>query len=273
MFGKILYGQVLYGNNQRPKNWSIMIEQIGFGAYDFSDILISNIPDSYDGNEFDLQTYQLTTHGQGLSNRLIKGKRLTIKWWIQAANQEELEKKINRIKAYLLNGEQTLYIKRKSWLLKTKAVVAGLSIPRESRTINTVEIMITFQISDPFLYSEYTNELGFFGINALFNTTIEYLSGSRSAKPTFYITFKTAENVNQVELTVDQKLLQINQAIKAWDILTISGEKLDVALNGKRGIDRVGEFGELAIGESSVQVKINGTFEAEIFIQYADTYV
>nr|DAQ56676.1 MAG TPA: hypothetical protein [Caudoviricetes sp.] len=31
-------------------------------------------------------------------------------------------------------------------------MVAGLSIPRESRTINTVEILITFQISDPFLY-------------------------------------------------------------------------------------------------------------------------
>ena len=133
--------------------------------------------------------------------------------------------------------------------------------------------MITFQISDPFLYSEHTNELGFFGINALFNTTIEYLSGSRPAKPSLYIAFENAEIVNQVEITIGGKLLQINQAIKAWDILTISGEKLDVALNGNRGIDRVGEFGELAIEESSVQVKINGTFEAEIFIQYADTYV
>lgn len=56
-----------------------MIEQIGFGSYDFSDILISNIPDSYDGNDFDLQTYQLATHGQGLSNWLIKAKKLTIK--------------------------------------------------------------------------------------------------------------------------------------------------------------------------------------------------
>nr|DAN78558.1 MAG TPA: hypothetical protein [Caudoviricetes sp.] len=46
-----------------------------------------------------------------------------------------------------------------------------------------------------------------------------------------------------------------------------------MALNGKRGIDWIGEFGELAIGESSVQVKINGNFEAEIFIQYSDTYV
>lgn len=133
--------------------------------------------------------------------------------------------------------------------------------------------MIVFQISDPFLYSVDTNELGFFAINALFNTTIEYLSGSRPAKPSLYIAFGNVETVNQVEITIGGKLLQINQAIKAGDILSISGEKLDVALNGKRGIDRVGEFGELAIGKSSVQVKINGTFEAEIFIQYADTYV
>lgn len=273
MFWKILYWTVLYGVNQRPKNWSIIIDQIGFGDYDFSDILISNIPDSYDGNEFDLQAYELTTHGQGLSNWLIKSKKLTIRWWIQAENQQELEQKINRIKANLLNGEKTLIIKRKIWLLKTKAVVSGLSIPRNSWTINTVGIEITFKISDPFMYSVHTNELWFLWINALFNTTIEYLSGSQSAKPSVYIAFKSAENVSKVELTIGWKVLQINQELHTWDILTINGEKLDVALNGRYGIDRIGEFGDLAIGLSSVQVEMSWKYEVEIFIQYSDTYV
>lgn len=273
MFWKILYWTVLYGVNQRLKNWSIIIDQIGFGDYDFSDILISNIPDSYDGNEFDLQAYELTTHGQGLSNWLIKNKKLTIRWWIQAENQQELEQKINRIKANLLNGEKTLIIKRKIWLLKTKAVVSGLSIPRNSWTINTVGIEITFKISDPFMYSVHTNELWFLWINALFNTTIEYLSGSHSAKPSVYIAFKSAENVNKVELTIWWKVLQISQNLHEWDILTINGEKLDVALNWRYGIDRVGEFGELAIGLSSLQVEMSWKYEVEIFIQYSDTYV
>jgi hypothetical protein len=65
------------------------------------------------------------------------------------------------------------------------------------------------------LYSEHANELGFFGINALFNTTIEYLSGSRPAKPSLYIAFGNAESVNQVKIAIGEKLLQINQTIKA----------------------------------------------------------
>ena len=150
MFGKILYGQALYGSNQKSRSGNVQVGQIWFWDYDFSDILISEIPNSYEGNEFDLQTYQLTTHGQGLSNWLIKAKKFTVKGRIQAQDQENLEKKINFIKAKLLSGEKNLYFRQKGWLLKTKAAVSELSIPRKSRTINTAEIQITFFIPIPF---------------------------------------------------------------------------------------------------------------------------
>jgi hypothetical protein len=39
---------------------------IAFNNYDFSDIIISNIPDDYEGIKLDIQPYELSSHGQGL---------------------------------------------------------------------------------------------------------------------------------------------------------------------------------------------------------------
>jgi hypothetical protein len=47
-------------------------------------------------------------------------------------------------------------------ILQTKAVVSGISIPRENRTINTVSISITFSILDPFMYSLEKHELAYY---------------------------------------------------------------------------------------------------------------
>lgn len=273
MFGKILYGQALYGSNQKSSSGNVQVGQIWFWDYDFSDILISEIPNSYEGNEFDLQTYQLTTHGQGLSNWLIKGKRFTVKGRIQAQDQEILEKKINFIKAKLLSGEKNLYFRRKGWLLKTKAAVSELSIPRKSRTINTAEIQITFFIPIPFWVATNGVEKVYSWINGLFNATIEYERGSSPSTPTVTLIFNQARDVNKITLTLWGKELIINHLIKTGDSVEINSELLDVAVNWEWGKDRNWEFWQLMRWENMLTIAINGQYETEVFIQYADTYV
>ena len=275
MYWTSLYSSFLYWYNTIRKTTENLfdIDLIWFNWYDFSDIIISNIPDSYDKNSIDIQTFNLSTHWQWFSNRLIKDKTLTIEWWVLANSLSELEEKIRRIKANLLVWEWVLYLKKENWILQTKALVSNLSLPRERRTINSVQISITFKILDPFFYSLKQKEVWYFDVNSNLNATLLYSSWTHDAKPSVFISFKEAFNVNQVILKINDKSLIVNEAIKTWDSLSINAEKLDVAKNWKYWKDWLWEFWELKTWENTISISFNWEFNTEIFIKYRDTYV
>ena len=275
MYGKWWYAQFLYWNTTRlnQKESQFDIELIWFNSYTFSDIIISNIPDTYDKNTIDIQTYEHSSHWLGLSNWLIRDKTITINWWILAENENELEKKIKRIKANLLTGNWTLYLKKSNWILQTKASVTKLEIPRESWTINSVNITIIFKILDPFFYSTKMNEIWYFNINKNLTTTLLYNEWTHNAKPSVFISFKEAQYTNQILLSINWKKLLINQKIKAWDSISINAEKLDVAKNGKYWIDWIWEFWELQTWENEINIEIDWEFNTEIFLKRRNTYI
>ena len=275
MYGKWWYAQFLYWNTTRlnQKESQFDIELIWFNSYTFSDIIISNIPDTYDKNTIDIQTYEHSSHGLGLSNWLIRDKTITINWWILAENENELEKKIKRIKANLLTWNWTLYLKKSDWILQTKASVTKLEIPRESWTINSVNITIIFKILDPFFYSTKMNEIWYFNINKNLTTTLLYNEWTHNAKPSVFISFKEAQDTNQILLSINWKKLLINQRIKAWDSISINAEKLDVAKNGKYWIDWIWEFWELQTWENEINIEIDWEFNTEIFLKRRNTYI
>ena len=144
MYNSFLFNTTLYGSLSTTSSWGgwgdVSFKVIAFNNYDFSDIIISNIPDDYEGIKLDIQNYELSSHGQGLWNRLIKNKSLKIEGRIVAENAVSLEAKINKIKSKLLQWESLLYVKRADGILQTKAVVSGISIPREYRSVNTISI-------------------------------------------------------------------------------------------------------------------------------------
>ena len=275
MFWTSLYSSFLYWSNTIRKTTENLfnIDLIWFNWYDFSDIIISNIPDSYDKNSIDIQTFNLSTHWQWFSNRLIKDKTLTIEWWILANSFSELEEKIRRIKANLLVWEWVLYLKKENWILQTKALLSNLSLPRERRTINSVQISITFKILDPFFYSLKQKEVWYFDVNANLTATLLYSSWTHEAKPSVFILFKEALNVNQIILKINDKTLIVNEVIKSWDSLSINAERLDVAKNWKYWKDWLWEFWELKTWENTINLSFNWEFNTEIFIKYRDTYV
>lgn len=275
MYGKWWYAQFLYWNTTRlnQKESQFDIELIWFNTYTFSDIIISNIPDTYDKNTIDIQTYEHSSHGLGLSNWLIRDKTITINWRILAENENELEKKIKRIKANLLTGNWTLYLKKSDWILQTKASVTKLEIPRESWTINSVNITIIFKILDPFFYSTKMNEIWYFNINKNLTTTLLYNEWTHNAKPSVFISFKEAQYVTSILLSINWKKLLINQRIKAWDSISINAEKLDVAKNGKYWIDWIWEFWELQTWENEINIEIDWEFNTEIFLKRRNTYI
>ena len=275
MYWSGLYSHFLYGNvaSSSLSKSQFDIELIGFNSYDFSDIIISNIPDSYDKNSFDIQTYERSTHWQGLSNWLIRDKTITIHWWIVAEDKEELENKIGRIKANLLIGEWNLYLKKAFWILQTKAVVSKLVLPRESWSINSIQISIIFKILDPFFYSLKMNEVWYFDVNDNLAATLSYYRWTYNAKPSVFISFKEAEFVSNVSVKINNKRLAINEKIVSWDSLSVLSEKLDVAKNGKYWVDWLWEFWELEIWENDISIEIDWEFLAEIFVKWRDTYV
>ena len=253
--------------------WDVSFKVIAFNNYDFSDIIISNIPDDYEWIRLDVQSYELSSHGQGLWNRLIKNKTIQIEGRIVAENAVSLEAKINKIKSKLLQWESLLYVKRAEWILQTKAIVTGISIPRETRTVNTISISVTFTILDPFMYSLEKHELAYYWISWNFYTSIFYETWSHEANPVIFIMFWNWTNANNLQVTIWQKKVQINWTQTSWDIISLDWEKVDVAKNWSYWIDWVWEFGELDFWENPIEIKVTGTANYSVFIQYRDTYV
>ena len=275
MYWSGLYSHFLYSNVclSKPSDNQFDIELIWFNTYTFSDIIISNIPDTYDKNTIDIQTYEHSSHWLGLSNWLIWDKTITINWWIVAEDKEELENKIRRIKANLLIWEWNLYLKKVFWILQTKAVVSKLVLPRESWSINSIQVSIIFKILDPFFYSLKMNEVWYFDVNDNLAATLSYYRWTYNAKPSVFISFKEAEFVSNISVNINNKRLVINEKIVSWDSLSVLSEKLDVAKNGKYGVDWLWEFWELEIWENDISIEIDWEFLAEIFVKRRDTYV
>ena len=276
MYNSFLFNTTLYWSlaNLSWGGWGdVSFKIIAFNNYDFSDIIISNIPDDYEWISLNIQPYELSSHGQGLWNRLIKNKSLKIEGRIVAENQVLLESKINKIKSKLLQGESLLYMKTTYGILQTKAVVSQISLPRESWTINTIPISVTFSILDPFMYSLEKNELAYYGISWNFYTSIFYETGSQPAKPVLFIMFGNWSNASNTQITIWNKTVRINETVTAWDILSLDWEKVDVAKNWSYWIDWVWEFWDLTFWENPISITSSWTANYSVFIQYRDTYV
>ena len=277
MYNSFLFNTTLYWSLSTTTSWGwwwdVSFKVIAFNNYDFSDIIISNIPDDYEWIKLDIQSYELSSHGQGLWNRLIKNKSLQIEGRIVAENTVSLEAKINRIKSKLLQWESLLYVKRESWILQTKAVVTNISIPRENRTVNAISISITFSILDPFMYSLEKHELAYYWISWNFYTSIFYETGSHQANPVIFVMFGNWTNANNIQVTIWNKTVRVNESIISWDILSLDWEKVDVAKNWSFWIDWVWEFWSLDFGENPIEIRCNWTANYSVFIQYRDTYV
>ena len=109
MYNSFLFNTTLYGSLSTTSSWGwgwdTSFEVIAFNNYDFSDIIISNIPDDYEWIKLDIQKYELSSNWEGLWNRLIKNKTIQIEGRIVAENAVSLEAKINKIlpPQYFLN--------------------------------------------------------------------------------------------------------------------------------------------------------------------------
>ena len=277
MYNSFLFNTTLYWSLSTTTSWGwwwdVSFKVIAFNNYDFSDIIISNIPDDYEWIRLDIQSYELSSHGQGLWNRLIKNKTIQIEGRIVAENAVSLEAKINRIKSKLLQWESLLYVKRAEWILQTKAIVTGISIPRETRTVNTISISVTFTILDPFMYSLEKHELAYYWISWNFYTSIFYETGSHQANPVIFVMFGNWTNANNIQVTIWNKTVRVNESIISWDILSLDWEKVDVAKNWSFWIDWVWEFWSLDFGENPIEIRCTWTANYSVFIQYRDTYV
>ena len=276
MFNNLLYNTSTYciPINLKKYNWSQWdFNLISFNGYDFSDIIISNIPDDYAWINFELKTYELSDHGQWIWNRFIKNKSITIKGKIIAENQESLEEKITKIKSKILQWKSVLYLKRKSKIIKSIAIVTSFSLFKETWTINSIPIEIVFSILDPFFYSLQKNELAYYWNTWNFYTSIYYESWTHPAKPLIFVMFWNTSTCNEISIKIGEKEVMIHEEFSSWDILLLDWENIDIAKNWEYWINWEGEIGKFNIWENNIEIKFNTEVRTSLFIQYSDTYV
>lgn len=273
MFGQTLWNMRLYGVWRKKAKLHHIFKHICFGDYAFSDVIISNLPNVFDGLDLRIETFDHSQHGQGFMNRTIKKKTFSVSWRIIAKNSLDLTKKINNLKGSLLKGQQILKIRLWDKVVYAKAVVTNILLPHHTRTRNAVAVEVSFAILSPFLYEEKISEQSFYDVKNSFYHTVTVYEGSYGSAIWLWIIFKQAPSIDTVLIWIWEKRLVIKHQFKKNDILHIDWENLNISCNWIYGIDWIGEFGELLFWQNEIRVFIDWERTADVFIQYRPTHV
>lgn len=221
-------------------------------------------------NSFDIAN----GNGEGFSSYYFKKKQITVEGVMKADTVEELEAAIVTFKASILRANKNLkYNMEDGTTLITTASCTGLKVDREYYHLTFVPVTITFIVLDPFLYAQSSEETQFLSKSASFSSILDYTTWSVEAEPLIYIYFGTGlVGVTTVALTIGDTTLTVTETIADNDVLLIDCKGKDVKINDVWGNDYSGTFPNLEIGGNTFALTINGTWTADIYVLWQNTY-
>lgn len=215
------------------------------------------------------------SHWEGLRNYFFKEKYFEILWVIDATSSSQLQEEINSMVSAIASEGQTLkYQSQNGEVLECTAHCESRQIEREPYHITFVPFRVRFVSLDPFLQGVITQESLFSSKTTTFTDTVAYTKGTYIAKPTITITFSTGLSwVTSTAVQIGDNTITFAKAISNGDIVVINAEYQDVLYNGTGWQDYTGSFPELALGDNSMTVTINGTWTANVSVTRNNTYV
>ena len=269
--------------NNIPYNWLSfpLWSPIGFFIkywdYIFSDdkIVLSNIPDIDNNPNINFQNYNIArTDGMGNSEYTMQNKQIAIRWWIRWSTQSDMEELILEMKRGLYKKNQKLHYKRGDGKeIYTNAYLTNLTFDRNTYTINYVPFTAVFMSLEPFFYDTQTTEYGIVWQTWNFSWSILYSDWTYHSQPIVYISMNTASWVDSITLTIDWKSITLNENIDSNSFVIFDSKNKDVSINGIGWKDYIWSFPSLDIGEKDFSISMNWSRDADIYIQWENTYV
>jgi len=198
---------------------------------------------------------------RGFLSYFQRGKTISFNVTIKWDNQEDFNNRLDELRKALFQSNKNLDVKVNWEVRRIKA--SCISNPKNFNhfNINFLKTTIEFETLEPFFY-----ELGYQSTNFQNKTTsfIEEISNEWSAEADllFHFIFKTA-NVSEVEVSLWENTITINETIVDWDVLVIDWENKTVKLNNIE-VDYLWSFPVLWVNINLINFDITGTFDADI---------
>jgi len=256
---------------------SAVVSVASYNDYSFNSSLfrISWLPNIEDLPVIKYNDYDIAeAHGQGLYSYYFARKVIKISGIIKGDSVSALEDNITSLKAALSQHNKTLKYQRADGnLLETTASCTGIKFNREFYNLTFLPVEIEFTTLEPFFYWTLQQQASFEDKNSDFTGSVAYTTGSFNAFPIILISFGSVSGTSSVEIELNGTTITVNETISSSDSLLINCKTRDVSINSNSWVDYEGTFPELSIGVNSLDVTIDWTWEADIYVLWNNTYV
>lgn len=273
MYNWSLYNQTLYNWVQDFISWA-STDDIIFNWLWLQNL---NITTSFKNDDnlpgIEISKYQNPVVDWGwVLNRRYTSKKISLKWYIKADNETDLNNLIDIFKLKTSVVEWFLDIKVNWIYRRTRAtVVSNQILDRKHYNITVVPFEITFETLDPFFYNKSDDNFTDAGITGNHSAQFRYYWTAVS-QPRVYLIFDTGWWTDTIVFTLNGKQLTVNQAINDWDVLLYDSITKTVTINWIE-VDYVWTFPQIQYWDNLFDFQINWAPLLDITILYAINYL
>lgn len=263
--------------------WPYYEEEVFSGIAMYNDLSLTsdNIRIAKMSNLEDQADYTRTTyktarvHGEWHTSFFFDKKTITIEWVLKADSASELENVIKTMKQALFVEQQELRINKSNGdQIRTTASCTGLTFDKQHNTITFLPFTLTFTTISPFFYGISLQTSEFLSQSASFTDSVTNLTGNFKSLPQVLVSFGTGLSwVTTISVVIGDKTITVTDTFVDSDAVLIDCSARDVEINSVGGAEFTGDFGELEIGETPIEVTVNGTWNADIYFIWYPTYV
>jgi len=208
----------------------------------------------------------------GLLDRFYKERSIKIEGHIIGNSLEHTQQLIDNLKKAL--SAKQWYLDFKVWEVYRRILCSLTNsdiINRESYDIEHARYSLTFKAEKPFWSEKMWSSELFEWINQEINESI-YNEWSEYSNPIINILVNSASSCNNVEITIWDNTLVINESLTGWDILNVNTDEKNITLN-TNNIDFNGKFPRLEAWWNILTIKANWTYNFDISVLYPKNYL
>lgn len=249
-------GQFVYGNYVLHKTDDVRATAINYDDANSVDIDIFNKP---------------LDDGQTASSYYIRGKVITISGIISKHNADDLNTEIDTMKSHLFIPEQKLSIKVNGEVREATAYCSWVTFDRQYYHINfvpfTASFVLTSEVWETFKYESTT-------VSAVTTTLVDEIINfwKFKAKPIIIITINSVSWTDEVNISLGNSTITIEQTLVDDDIIIIDRENLTLTINNN-SVDYTGTIPTLEQGRNSYTITMNGTYNYDVTVNYKKTFI
>ena len=269
----IMYNNQLYNTNIfgaiTPINTEQIIGNIVYNSYvlDKTDTVYATNADFYNTPDIEADIYSIpNNNGVWLNDYKYRQRRMTVEWTITAKTKVELQQKIDRMKTLLWEEEKTLQVIFNWEPRRATAYVNNLDFNQNHYNLTFIKYSVEFIIIDPFWQRVWQVTNTFSNITTTFQED-EVNRGWTFTDPVITLTFTSATDVDNIQLTMWDRGVEITQTISTNDIVRIDSVNQEVLINWM-AVDFDWVLPRMKVGNNPYTVTVNGTYDYTLNIQH-----